>query len=114
MMVDDDYCRCLALALSTVTLLTVEQDGLFQYLLQVLSDKGALSLLLHFVAQIPEECNDNRVGIDRPCHLVSVPRSVCRVQLSTAPGARGGCVASLQWSGNVSHVVCGILRSSSQ
>lgn len=63
MRADDDYCRCLALALSTVTLLTVEQDGLFQYLLQVLAEKGALSLLLYFVAQLPEECNDNRVRI---------------------------------------------------
>lgn len=77
--VDDDYCRCLALALSTVTLLTVEQDGLFQYLLQVLSEKGAFSLLLHFIAQLPEECNDNRVGLGCVCKQVSVSRSVCRV-----------------------------------
>lgn len=59
---DEDLCRSLATAFSTVTLLSSDQHDFLPEFANEFLAKNRLWLLLHYLAQLPQECMDARVG----------------------------------------------------
>ena len=59
--VDESLCRILATALSTLTLLSVDQSGLFQFIVITFAKQVDSTLLIYYLIQMPQECIDDRV-----------------------------------------------------